>query len=224
MQLNNPSQILKSEVRGTIITENYNCFSTFNYANYQQESRKPYGNLAVFNDETLAGQEKISYNFDENQVVVLLPMVGTLTIEKNGISQSIAVNQIYTFYIEKGKSFSIFNPYKNELVNFIQLRIQSNNVISSLNNFDLETKNEFINLITLPYFSISIGIFTARKDKTYKVNDSNKGLFAFVINGAFEFQNRLLENRDGLKICNVQEIELESLSENAILLLLEITI
>jgi hypothetical protein len=224
MQLTNPSQILKSEVRGSIVTDNYNCFSSFNYANYQQESRKSYGNLLVFNDETLAGQEKIKYDLDENQVVLLIPLVGTIVIENDGNSESIAVNQIHTFYIEKENFFTISNDYEKDLVNFLQIRFQLNPIKTSTTNFDLETRNEFINLITRDEFSISIGIFDARKDSIYKLNDSKKGLFAFVLNGAFEFQNRLLENRDGLKIWNIQEIELEALSENAMLLLLEITI
>lgn len=224
MQLNNPSQILKSEERGIIATNNYNCFSCFNYENYQQESRKPYVNLTVFNDETLARKEKIKYDLDENQVVILIPLVGTIVLENYGDSESIAVNQIHTFYVEKGKSFDISNPYEKDLVNFLQIRFQLDSIKTNTYNFDLETRNEFVNLITCDEFSISIGIFDARKDSFYKLNNIKKGLFAFVLNGAFEFQNRLLENRDGLKIWNIQEIELEALSENAMLLLLEIGI
>ena len=44
----------------------------------------------------------------------------------------------------------------------------------------------------------------------------------FVIHGAFEVENRLLESRDGLAIWNTDRIELEALSNEAILLLLEI--
>lgn len=45
---------------------------------------------------------------------------------------------------------------------------------------------------------------------------------AFVLQGTFEVENRLLEAKDGLALWNTANIELEALSNEAILLLLEV--
>ena len=43
-----------------------------------------------------------------------------------------------------------------------------------------------------------------------------------VINGAFEIQNRLLENRDAIILWEITELEFEALSENALIIFFEI--
>ena len=48
------------------------------------------------------------------------------------------------------------------------------------------------------------------------------GFFAFVIEGAFELEGRLLHARDGLALWNLEKIEWEALSGGAILLVLQV--
>jgi len=43
-----------------------------------------------------------------------------------------------------------------------------------------------------------------------------------VINGAFEFQNRLLETRDSILLRDIKILEFEALSENALIIFFEI--
>lgn len=59
------------------------------------------------------------------------------------------------------------------------------------------------------------------KGAIHHVNSNKKGVFAFVIEGAFEIQGRLLEAKDGLALWNDNEIEMEALSNGAIILLIE---
>ncbi|MEC4004033.1 hypothetical protein OX283_005155 [Flavobacterium sp. SUN052] len=217
--LQNPSQIFKSEIRGTKGNASYKCLSTFNYLNYKEQSRKPFGNLTVFNDETLGAQKNNNYLLDENQIIVLIPLVGAIEINLEHTTDFIDVNQIRAFQLEKGKSFSILNPYENDLVNFLQIRFSFDTIIPNTISFDLDHKNEIIELINYNNFTISIGIFNARNEGIYQLK--NEGLFAFVINGAFEFQNRLIENRDGLSISNISEVEFEALSENAMIMIID---
>jgi len=46
-------------------------------------------------------------------------------------------------------------------------------------------------------------------------------VYVFVIEGAFEVQNRLLHARDGLSLSSATEVEFEALSNDAMLLILE---
>lgn len=218
--LENPSQIFKSEIRGVIENNTYKCLSTFNYLNYKEQSRNPFGNLTVFNDETLAAQKSSNYKIDDNQIIILIPLVGAIKVNLENASELMEVHQIKSFQLKKGKSFSVLNPYENDLVNFLQIRFSYSDIIPSTISFDFRSKNDIIKLIHSDTFTISIGIFDARNEGNYRLK--NEGLFAFVLNGAFEFQNRLIENRDGLSISNISEVEFEALSEHAILLIIDV--
>nr|WP_276368981.1 hypothetical protein [Chryseolinea sp. H1M3-3] len=68
-----------------------------------------------------------------------------------------------------------------------------------------------------------MGKFSGRHHCTFKTAFCRRHVFAFVLEGAFEFQNRLLEQRDGLSLSNVSELEFEALSNDAILLLFELS-
>jgi hypothetical protein len=46
--------------------------------------------------------------------------------------------------------------------------------------------------------------------------------FAFVVAGAFEVEGRLLHQNDGLALWNTSVIELEALSENVVILVVEV--
>lgn len=79
----------------------------------------------------------------------------------------------------------------------------------------------------LPLFSSQargfIGRYDGREEGIYEVqNPDAHGVFVFVIEGAFEVQNRLLHARDGLSLINVAEVDFEALSNDAMLLILEI--
>lgn len=71
---------------------------------------------------------------------------------------------------------------------------------------------------------LTIGKFTGREETVYNVSDPRAGVFFFVVQGAFEVQYRLLESRDGLSLWSTPEIELEALSNDAIILAVEVAI
>ncbi len=71
-------------------------------------------------------------------------------------------------------------------------------------------------------------------DATHLRNDKSEGekqpillekiiqlFFAFVLAGAFETEGRLLHERDGLAIWDTDKIEMEALSNDAMILLIE---
>ncbi len=65
--------------------------------------------------------------------------------------------------------------------------------------------------------------FAGRKEAVYKISRQKNSVFAFVIQGAFEVQGRLLHARDGLGLWDdTNLIELEALSNDAIVLLVEL--
>ena len=66
-----------------------------------------------------------------------------------------------------------------------------------------------------------MGKYDGRREGVFKLTKDTHTVFAFVIEGAFEVQNRLLHARDGLGLWNLDEVEFEALSNEAIILLIE---
>lgn len=219
-----PSQIYKAQFRGNEEDETYRCLSTFNFSAYFEKTRQPFGAITVFNDETLAPQKTKSFSIDANSEVILIPLVGTIDFDnKNYIN----TEEILIFTAAKATAFQLQNPFESELINYLQLRLQTSATVGNhftKKSFDFSVRNELFVIHDNQTSKISIGIFNSRNEGFYYLDKNKKGAFAFVINGAFEFQNRLLESRDGLALWKIAEIEYEALTENAILLLLETTL
>ncbi|WP_333599236.1 pirin family protein [Flavobacterium sp.] len=219
-----PSQIYKAQFRGHQEDENYRCLSTFNFGDYFDSNRKPFGGITVLNDETLYAQKTKSFLLEEDTEILLLPLVGTIEFGNKNYCNT---EEIQIFKAQKGTSFQIQNPYENELINYLQIRLHSPEIIGNhleKRAFHFSTRNELFSIYENENTKVSIGIFDSRNDGLYHLAANNNGVFAFVINGAFEFQNRLVESRDGLAIWETAEAEFEALAENSILILLETTL
>jgi redox-sensitive bicupin YhaK (pirin superfamily) len=227
MTLQSEATIFLADQRGCSQTDWFRSFHTFNFGAYQAENREPFGTLRVFNDDTLAAEKSLKMQLDENTDVILLPLVGAIEYRNSlGETGFIEAGQVQVFSAAKGMEYEVMNPYSDELVNFLQIWIsgQKEQFTAKIiqNSFDFEDKNQL-----LPLFSTQergmIGQFGGREEGVYTVqHPDTHGVFVFVIEGAFEVQNRLLHPRDGLSLTHVAEIEFEALSNDAILLILEI--
>ena len=222
------AQIYKADFRGKTASENFKRLCTFNFENYQNDSRKPFGALQFLNEEILAPKHKQTTVAASNIELFILPLFGGIEYKDHlGNENFIRVEQIQRFTVQKGMSFEISNPFE-ENVSYLQMGFDANNRDLENNfktfNFDLTQKNQLIHLFEIENTKGFIGIFEGRKEGFYKLKEVSNGVFVFVINGAFEIENRLLESKDGLSLQQIDTIEWEALSENAILLVLEISL
>lgn len=223
------AQIYKADFRGVNACENFKRLSTFNFEKYQEDSRKPFGALQVFNEEILAPKHRQTTVVASDREVFILPIFGGIEYKDNlGNENFIRVEQIKHIAAQKGISFELCNPFENENVNYLQMEFDAKNQFfesdSKLFDFDLTQKNQLISLFETANALGFIGIYEGRKEGLYKLKNPSNGIFVFVINGAFEVENRLLESKDGLRLQQIDNIEWEALSENAILLILEISL
>ncbi len=237
MVLEKHIHIYKSEQRGCTESEIFRRLCTFNFDDYRAISRNGFGSLLAFNDETLAAGNKIIRHIEENVSILLLPLVGGIAYkDSRGNHDIIGTEQLLIFSADKGMSYEITNPYEEELVNYLQIWLQPDKSFfasqSHQTNFDLK-KNSLIPILEKQLSDKEllktntsalgfIGMFEGRRSGSYTLKNAGTGLFVFVIHGAFEFEDRLIENRDGLSLSGVSEVEFEALSENAIVLILEI--
>lgn len=221
------AQIYKADFRGVTASDNFKRLTTFNFEDYYDDSRKPFGSLRVLNEEILAPKHTQTTLSESDRDVFILPLFGGVDYKDNlGNTAFIRVEQIQHITAQKGVSFELYNPFEDENVSYLQMEFDAKNQVFESNSkpfdFGLTNKNELISLFETSGVLGFIGIYEGRKEGLYKLKNASNGIFVFVINGAFEVENRLLESKDGLCLQQINTIEWEALSENAILLVLEI--
>ena len=228
-----------SDERGCSELEWFRSCHTFNFGKYRHEHKTPFGALYVLNEDTLAEGARISMEVETDSAIVLIPVVGTIAWKAGPVHEGmVEAGQAQVLQAPAGVSVQIANPYEDTPVKYLQLWIKTNGgpatAGSRLFPFDLEASpNKLVEAFgplwdilsaTHTGFAGAIGKFAGREETVYKMKNPANGLFAFVLQGAFEVQYRLLHAGDGLGLWDLPEIELEALSNDAIILLLEVSV
>jgi len=221
-----PGKIYLAEQRGVTETQLVRQFHTLNFGSYYSEHKGPLGNLLVFNDNLLAASVTDETHINADTIVVIIPVTGALHYTDGYNSNEADAGEILTVGLTAGSRLTITNPYSNDTINYLQLHFNADRefIPKQLNKhcFDLQ-QNELITIAdqhSLP-LKMSIGRFSGREEAVYRLAGKGTLIFGFVIAGAFEVQGRLLHERDSLAVWGVPEVELEALSNNAVMLLFE---
>lgn len=222
-----PAQIYKSDGREISITETGKRFITINSSVDQDDSNYTFDALKHIKEEILLPKCSTMTMVESSSDVIILPLFGGIEYKDSlGNEDFIRVEQVSHIAAEKGMSFELYNPYEQN-VSCLQIWLNAKeqhpkNNCNKLFDFDLSQKNQLIPLFQTSHALGFIGIFEGRKEGLYTLKDASNGVFVFVINGAFEVENRLLEARDGLRIEQIEAIEWEALSADTLLIVLEI--
>jgi quercetin 2,3-dioxygenase len=226
-------RIFLTDERGLNETKWFRSQNTFNFGKFQNENKEPFGKIYLLNDDMLAGGRSLSMLVEDDSYVILLPLAGAINCKKENTNETlVAAGQVLVHSINSGRKIEISNPFKEEAINFLQIWIRAREDKKELDDVPLtyddvnEDLNQLINIFPIKndlQFSISIGKFSGRGETVYKPTGGN-GCFLFVLEGAFEAEGRLLHERDGLALWDTDDIEIEALSNDAIMLLIETTL
>lgn len=174
--------------------------------------------------------------------VMLLPVTGGLEYKSPMASGFLEPGQVGLLLMTAGMNYTISNPYDTESINFLQMWLakpfRDFSPAFSLHQFDLTRKNTLLPIMGTgdgetdneAGHSIFIGQYDGRQDGLYSItprtNDRSRGnpIFVFVLQGAFEVANRLLQEQDGLALMYEQAgvLDFEALSNDAILLIFDL--
>jgi redox-sensitive bicupin YhaK (pirin superfamily) len=167
--------------------------------------------------------------------IILLPVVGGLEYTRILSDGTLMANflepgQAVGLSVEAGMTYTVSNPYETETINFLQLWLTnvsgSSAPASKLIGFDLTVRNTLLPLIEHPGNRVFIGQYSGREEGEYVVKSAvgTPRIFIFILQGSFEVANRLLHERDGLSLSidDGYVLEFEALSNDAILILLEV--
>lgn len=226
----NEAKIFLSAQRGKTELSWFRSFHSFNFGNFQDASKEPIGKLRVFNDNTLAAGKGMKMQVEKPTEVLILPLVGGIEFKNStGYHDFLEAGKMQLFSAEAGMDYEVLNPYENELINYLEIWIEKENALTPSTtsaDIDLEKQNEL-----LPIFSSVqqnafgyFGKYDGREEGIYTVKNTGNCVYVFVIEGAFEVDNKLMETRDGLAIWNANEIEFEALSNDAMLLFFEVPV
>ena len=226
--MDSPGKIYLAEQRGLTETSILRRYSTFNFEKYFNEFKEPFGSLFLCNDEFIEGGKLTFFLCKANSTQIFIPITGGIDIVAKTKEYAVETGQVQILNMEKGEVLEISNPYKDDTINYLQLGITNEDYFFSKNtsfDFDFEKNpNQLIEIINdgkLP-FKLSVGLFAGRKEAVYEMKSSANSLYTFIVDGAFEIEGRLMHARDGLALWNTEKIELEALSNNAIVVVLEL--
>jgi quercetin 2,3-dioxygenase len=212
--------------RGCSQTDIYRSDHTLSFETYTREGRGTFGNLQALNDDSLGAGGTRTLTADADSIVWIVPLIGACQYETTtGVQAAVDPGHTHRLWLPTGTQLRVTNPYEDERINFLHLWFTPEPATLALeiqeHIIDLEQQNRLSPLGDHITPDLYIGQYQGRAEGTYIPRDAAKGVFAFVIHGAFEIENRLLEPRDGIALWNTLEITFEALSNDAIVLFIE---
>lgn len=216
------AKIFLSTERGFTETSTSQSFYTFNYHTFFNENKKAPLPLSFFNEHFLVPNSKLNIE-NHNGYLVVIPITGELLLHFEQQTQTVDVGELFIINADLG-NFQIENICTAN-IHFICFGLQSSsNEFSQKLSFDFNLQsNQLINLtetINLP-FRVSIGQFMGRISNSSTINETFNHQFCYIISGAFEYQNRLLQAKDGLVLYQNKEVDFEALSNYATLIVID---
>ncbi|QNF32109.1 hypothetical protein HUW51_04960 [Adhaeribacter swui] len=229
-----PGKIYLADQRGQLSTHQFQRYSTFNFGTFYQEHKTPLGDLCVVNEELVARGHHVDLPVDHSAYVLIIPLTGAVRVGTLLNSDvMVEAGEVLVISAAANSTIEVQNLFPADTIQFLHLQIQAQEpllapsvqrIAFNLNEFN----NPLVKIIsankaeaTYP-FSLNLGRFAGRQEVIYLLPDQMSLFFAFVIAGAFEVEGRLLHEKDGLALWNTTEVELEALSNNALLLVLEL--
>ncbi|MGM9477687.1 hypothetical protein ACS5PU_14740 [Pedobacter sp. GSP4] len=223
-----PGKIFLADQRGLAESSVLSRYSTFNFEKFYSEHKAPVGDLFLCNDESINGGKVTFFLSKEDSFQIFFPVTGGIDVVQGNKEFSVDTGKVQVLNTGKGEVLEISNPYPNDRINYIQLGIKTDFFLlrpsEMLYSFDFEKdQNQLIEIISNPKlpFKLSAGIFAGREEAIYRMQNHSNKFYCFVIDGAFEIEGRLMHARDGLALWDIEEVELEALSNNAIVVVLE---
>jgi quercetin 2,3-dioxygenase len=211
---------------------------TFSFANYHNPERMHFGVLRVLNDDRVAAGMGFGKHPHDNMEIISIPLEGDLEHQDSmGNATVIKKGDIQIMSAGTGIFHSEFNKNKDQEVKFLQIWIYPNqkNVSPRYDQITLDVNqriNQFQQILSPNPADegvwihqdawFHLGKFDQGKSSKYQIKKSGNGVYAFILSGEAQINNQKLGSRDGFGIWNIKEFDVQSLSDNTEILLMEV--
>ncbi len=230
--------IHRADSRGSANHGWLNAKHSFSFANYYNPERMNFGALRVLNDDQIAEGMGFGTHPHDNMEIITIPLHGAIEHKDSmGNSSVIRAGEIQVMSAGTGIQHSEFNHHKDQSLQLLQIWIFPNkqNVTPRYDQLALDSaskQNQFSQILSPDPKDdgvwihqnawFHIGQFDKDKTTNYQLKDKSNGIYAFVINGKFLIENQDLSTRDAIGIWNQDQISVESASDNAEILIIEV--
>ena len=156
--------------------------------------------------------------------VLIVPLFGAVEFYAPGVNEFIHINQVASFYIKAGSKLKFKNVYPEHTVRFLIIALKSPNATAKRTldyNLDVPNTLQEVYRDSDTKLLLNLANYEGRQEDIYQLRNPSNSLFAYVLQGAFEFENRLLETGEGLCLWDLKQAELEALAQDSYLLLIE---
>lgn len=225
-----PGKIFLADQRGLTETAQFRRYSTLSFEGYADAHKGPVGRLRALNDELLAGGQQVSFRAEGAALLLVLPITGEVRVSGPAAgSQLVDVGEVLLLPVAAGAEVSFRNPYAAEVISLLHLWLDAapTAVAASPQRYTFTAEalaNQLATVVPVESglgFTLRLGRFGGRQEAVYDL-PAGRQLLAFVVAGAFELEGRLLHEKDALALWDTNEIELEALSNDALVLVLEL--
>ena len=194
-----------------------------------------FGVLRVLNDDQVSAGKGFGTHPHSNMEIISIPLSGDLEHKDSmGNTTVIKEGDIQVMSAGTGIQHSEFNKNLDQEVRFLQIWVIPNkqNVTPRYDQIplkDVEIENEFYQILSPNENDkgvwihqdawFNIGDFKKETSTSYKLNNTNNGVYAFVLEGELSINGQNLEKRDGFGVWEESELKIETKSNTKVLLM-----
>ncbi|NDC79043.1 MAG: pirin family protein [Chitinophagia bacterium] len=211
---------------------------SFSFASYFNPQRIRFGALRVLNDDRVAPGMGFGEHPHDNMEIISIPLSGALEHRDSmGNRTVIRRGDIQVMSAGTGVRHSEYNHSPTEPVEFLQIWVfpDTRNVpprYGQVTLDELDRRNRLQQVVSPDPDAegvwihqsawFHLGNFDKNIETTFVPRQTNNGVYAFVIRGEFNVTDTRLFERDGAGITETDTIRLQSLSNDAEILLMEV--
>jgi redox-sensitive bicupin YhaK (pirin superfamily) len=228
----------KSDSRGDANHGWLHSRHTFSFANYYDPERVHFGALRVLNDDYVAEGMGFGTHPHDNMEIVSIPLEGDLEHKDSmGNVSVIKHGDVQVMSAGTGITHSEYNKNKDKPVKFLQIWVFPNkqNVTPRYGQITLDTsqrRNRFQQIVSPDKNDegvwvhqdawFHLGTFDKGFSTEYGLKKNGNGVYVFIIKGNVTIDGMSLNERDGLGIWETDKLTVETNSQDAEVLLMEI--
>ena len=232
------SVLHKAESRGHANHGWLDTHQTFSFASYYNPERMHFGVLRVLNDDVVDPSKGFGTHPHDNMEIISIPLEGDLQ-HKDSMNNVAIIKKGYIQVMSAGTGIyhSEFNNNTDKQVKFLQIWLYPNkkNVTPRYDQISLNLKdrhNRFQQILS-PNSNdegvwihqqawFHLGVFDNQFASNYSIKKSGNGVYAFVIKGSFLINGSLLNEKDGLGIWDLKNLDVTSQANDSEILLMEV--
>ena len=232
------SVLHKADTRGHANHGWLDSHHSFSFANYYNPDRMHFGALRVLNDDRVNPGMGFGTHPHDNMEIISIPLEGDLEHKDSmGNTTVIKNGDIQVMSAGTGIQHSEFNKNNDQLTKFLQIWLFPNkrNVSPRYDQITLNITDRHNKLqqILSPNSDdegvwihqdawFHLGKFDVDFKIEYPLKKKGNGVYAFVLKGDVTINSIALNQRDGFGIWDIEKLSIQSNSQDAEILLMEV--